>query len=67
MLCAGRPRQLQRTLQRQHTHLERAWLFTMVLGRSRRLRGFGKLVKVVEGVQFKDGIETGETHNQMAA
>ena len=32
----------------------------------RRLRGFGKLGKVVEGVQSKDGIEAEHLNDQMA-
>jgi len=33
----------------------------------RRLRGFRKLGKVVEGMQFKDGIEVKNLNDQMAA
>ncbi len=35
--------------------------------RWRRLRGFRKLGKVVEGMQFKDGIEAEHLNDQMAA
>ncbi len=35
--------------------------------RWRRLSGFGKLGKVVEGMQFKDGIEAEHPNDQMAA
>ena len=35
--------------------------------RWRRLSGFRKLGKVVEGVQFKDGIEAEHPNDQMAA
>ena len=33
----------------------------------RRLRGFRQLGKVIEGIQFKDGIETKQFDNQVAA
>ena len=33
----------------------------------RRLRGFRQLGKVIDGVQFKDGIETKQFDNQVAA
>ena len=33
----------------------------------RRLRGFKQLGKVIEGIQFKDGIETKQFDNQVAA
>ena len=32
-----------------------------------RLRGFRQLGKVIEGIQFKDGIETKQFDNQVAA
>ncbi len=35
--------------------------------RWRRLSGFRKLGKVVEGMQFKDGIEAEQPNDQMAA
>ena len=33
----------------------------------RRLRGFEQLGKVIEGIQFKDGIETKQFDNKVAA